>query len=273
MPENYAAVHAGIDLVCAVGTRGKITMFRRGSIYQAEEVPIVTTHDLRAVFVESSHSAWCVGDGGTILHFNGERWWPVATATHLPGPLNTVWGHRTDGVWLAGAHYIIHRHPTAGSSFYDSDVAVRAIWGRGPDDLWLVCDGRLVMHWGGEKCDKISLPGDDDEEWAAVAGTTTGDTFLVGPSGFLMKWDGRYWTEITTDTTAILTGAVCLGSSLFVTTDDGFVREYRRGEWRTVAFSAFGGGLRGICATDDGIVWAVGDRGVVLMHRPDWMGE
>lgn len=84
----------------------------------------------------------------------------------------------------------------------------------------------------------------------------------------MLRWDGRRWEEIATDTTALLTGAVCAGPSLFVTTDDGLVREYRRGQWTTAAFSAFGA-LRGICAADDGIVWACGDRGITIMHRPD----
>src|SRR5262249_47537758 len=160
---------------------GKILMFR-GDINTPIDVASPTLDTLRAVHVESEYSAWAVGDGGTILHWDGSRWWPVATATRLPGPLNTVWAHPEDGVWIAGAGHIFSRHPTAGSSLYDSDAAVRAIWGRGPDDLWLVCDGRLLMRWTGERCERVPLPGDPDEEWNAVAGTPDGDTFVCGPS-------------------------------------------------------------------------------------------
>lgn len=268
MPQNLSSVHGLRSFVVSVGEKGRITIFQ-GEHYEPVEVQSPTVHDLRAVWVESPHRAWAVGEGGTILRWDGAQWWPQALGTRLPGPLNAIWGHPDDGIWLAGAKVIINHHPTYGSSLYESDADVRAIWGRHADDLWLVCADRLALWWNGERCERIPLPGDDDEQWNAVAGPARGDTFIVGPSGFMLRWDGRKWEELPTDTTAVLTGAVCVGAALYVTTDDGTVREYRRGAWRTVAFSAFGGGLNGICATIDGIVWAVGDRSVVLMHRPD----
>lgn len=265
MPQILRSIYGVDGFVVAVGDQGTILHFG-GSVYEAREVPSHTLHDLHAVWVESPYSAWAVGEATTILHWDGSRWMPQATATNV-GPLNAIWAHPDDGLWIGGARRIINRHPTYGSSLYDSDAEIRAIWGRHADDLWLVCTDRLALWWNGEKCERIELPGDDDEQWNAVAGNVAGDTFIVGLSGFMMQWDGRRWYEIATDTTAILTGAVCAGPSLFVTTDDGMVREYRRGTWRTVAFSAFGG-LRAVACVG-GIVWACGDRGVVIQHRPD----
>ena len=265
MPQNLLAIHGVIGLVVAVGEKGKIIHFS-GDVYGAEEVGKLTLHDLRGVFVESRYSAWAVGDGGTVLHYDGTKWWPVATASRLE-PLNAIWGDPADGLWIGGARQIINRHPGCGSIPYESDVEVRAIWGRGPDDLWLLCAGRLAMHWDGEGCHRIPLPGDLDEEWSAVAGTPGGSTFIVGVSGFMLHHDGRRWEELPTDTTELITGAVCTDSALYVTTDGGFVREYDGRRWRTVAFSAFGP-LRSICVVD-GVVWVCGDRGVVIQHRFD----
>ena len=269
MPQNLLAINGVVGLVCAVGERGRITMFK-GDLYHPVEVQSPTLHDLRGVFVESEWSAWAVGDAGTVLRWDGERWMPQAVATRL-GPLNAIWGDPADGLWIGGARCIINRHPACGSIPYQSDVEVRAIWGRGPDDLWLLCADRLAMHWDGEGCHRIPLPGDPDEEWSAVAGTPGGSTFIVGVSGFMLHHDGRRWEELPTDTTDLITGAVCTDAALYVTTDRGQVRQWNGRSWSTVAFSAFGA-LRSICVVD-GVVWACGDRGVVIQHRPDGSDE
>ena len=241
----------------------------RGDIYRAEEAQSSTVHNLRAVWVESPWSAWACGDAGTVLRWDGSRWWPQATGTRLDA-LNAIWGHPADGLWFGGRRHMFNRHPVHGSTLYDADAEIRAIWGRGPDDLWFLCVGRLAIHWNGERTERVELPGDDDEEWTAAAGSDAG-TFIAGPSGFMLHTDGRRWDEIATDTTDLITGAVCVGPSLYVATDGGQLREYDGRRWRTVAFSAFGP-LLGFCVVD-GVLWACGARGVVIQHRPDERGE
>ena len=269
MPDHLLAVHGVLGLVCAVGEKGRITMFK-GDLYHPVEAEIVTTHDLRAVFVESPWSAWACGDAGTVLRWDGARWWPQATGTRLDA-LNAIWGHPADGLWFGGRRHMFNRHPTYGSSLYDADAEIRAIWGRGPDDLWFLCAGRLALHWNGEGAERHELPGDDDEEWTAVAGTPEGDTFIVGLSGFMLWTNGQRWEEIATDTTDLITGAVCTAGLLYVVTEGGQVREWNGRRWRTVAFSAFGP-IHGLCVVD-GVLWACGARGVVIQHRPDERGE
>ena len=268
MPQNLLACHGVLGFVCAVGDNGRIIHFE-GDVYRAKEVQSPTTDTLRAVWVESPWSAWACGDAGTVLRWDGVRWWPQATATRLDA-LSAIWGHPADGLWFGGRRHMFNRHPTYGSTLYDADAEIRAIWGRGPDDLWFLCAGRLALHWNGEGAQRHELPGDEDEEWTAIAGSDAG-TFIAGPSGFLLFTDGRRWDEIGTDTTDLITGAVCVGPSLYVTTDGGQVREYDGRRWRTVAFSAFGP-LSAICVVD-GVLWACGARGVVIQHRPDERGE
>lgn len=91
--------------------------------------------------------------------------------------------------------------------------------------------------------------------------------YVAGPSGFMLCLDGGRWWEIGTDTVALITGAVCVGPDLYVTTDTGMVRRYDGRRWTTVAFSAFGP-LNSICYAG-GVLWACGARGIVLQHQPD----
>jgi hypothetical protein len=62
-------------------------------------------------------------------------------------------------------------------------------------------------------------------------------------------------------------GACCIDGDLYVVSEAGQVRCWDGTRWRTVGFSAFGA-LRACCAVD-GEVWAVGEHGVVLQHRPE----
>lgn len=83
----------------------------------------------------------------------------------------------------------------------------------------------------------------------------------------MLHTDGRAWLEFPTDTTELITGAVCAGPLLYVVTDGGMVREWNGQRWRTVAFSAFGA-LSAVAYVDN-VVWACGARGVVIQHQPD----
>lgn len=179
--------------------------------------------------------------------------------------LTCVWGHPGEGAWIGGRRYLFNYGATGGTLIV-TDLTIRAIWGSGPEDVFYVCDERTLMHWRVERCEHIPLPGDDDEEWSAVAGAD-GIAYLCGPSGFMLRFDGRRLEELPTDTTDLITGAVCHGPDLYVTTDRGQIRHFDGRRWRTVAFSAFGA-LRSICFVD-GVVWACGDRGIVIQHQPE----
>ena len=46
-----------------------------------EVVPPVTGEDLRDVFMLAEDDVWAVGNGGTVLHFDGATWSPVPIST------------------------------------------------------------------------------------------------------------------------------------------------------------------------------------------------
>lgn len=262
-------IHGVNSLVVTVGEQGRIQMFK-GDIYKPVEVQNPTTYALRAVWVESEWRAWAVGDAGTVLRYDGAQWAPVALASRVDG-LTCIWGHPEDGIWVGGRRYLFNYHPTHGSTLIATDLALRGIWGRHGGDIFYLCEGRTLLHWrDDERAERHELPGDDDEEWSAVAGTPEGDTFIVGLSGFMLWTNGQRWEEIATDTTDLITGAVCAAGVLYVVTDGGLVREWNGRRWRTVAFSAFGG-LHSVCYVD-GVLWACGARRVVIQHRPDVAG-
>ena len=87
MPQNLLAIHGVLGLICAVGEGGRILMFR-GDIYEPFEPGSPTKATLRGVWVQSPDLAWAVGDGGTVLRWNGREWHHVTVAAEVrPPPL------------------------------------------------------------------------------------------------------------------------------------------------------------------------------------------
>ncbi len=266
MPHSLLAIHGALGLICAVGEGGKILMFK-GDIYKSVEVQSPTDATLRGVWVNAPDDAWVAGEG-VILRWDGHAWSKVPPHAKPEG-FGAIWGDPEDkSVWFGSKDSLMrYRTDGSGGTLVHTDLAIRAIWGTGSDDVFYVCNERSLVHWRGDAIDGDMLPGDPDEEWNAITGNDA-SVFIVGPSGFMLEWARLSgWYELSTDTPAILTGACCVGDDLYVTTETGQIRHWDGRRWRTVAFSAFGP-LRAICAVD-GILWACGDRGVVVQHQPD----
>lgn len=92
-----------------VGEEGTLLRSQKGGPFVPEEVG--TKAWLRAVWGSSARDVFVVGDGGTILHFDGERWTP-----------------QESGV----------------------EVALLAITGRGPKDVYAVGEAGTILRYDGE---------------------------------------------------------------------------------------------------------------------------
>ena len=262
------AISGVVGLVVAVGEKGKILHFH-GDIYSPLEVPSPTTCDLHAVWVESPHSAWAVGDAGTVLRWDGQVWLPVALASRKR-ELSTIWGCPQDGIWIGGRHTLIQYEPgSGGSTLTHTDCNVIAIWGSGPDDIWYLAAGRQVVHWNGTMPTIMELPGEDDDEFYAISGSASDEDISIGGlSGLLARGDGEGWHVLCSGTEATISGVCAVGpDEVWVVTGDGQLRRWNGVRWSVEAFSAFGY-LSGLCYVD-GVIWACGAGGVVLQHQPD----
>jgi hypothetical protein len=117
-------------------------------------------HYWRGVWGTGPNDVWIVGgdqtvagpdgNGGSILHWNGQAW-----ATHrTPQALDTVWGTGPKDVWSLGeAHGLFHWDGQTWSTVPTDDLPQvgTAIWGASSRDLWL--GGRSVSepsHWTGQ---------------------------------------------------------------------------------------------------------------------------
>jgi hypothetical protein len=138
---------------------------------------------------------WAVGGSGSIRHWDGSTWTPVASGTS--SDLTGVSGHGAADVWAVGpAGTVVNWNGASWGSVAEGSIGpLSAVWGRAPDDVWT--GGPL--HWNGRAW---TAPSDDSNiEALAFCGFSPGDVWAVGQdlvagngTGTIAHWDGASWT-------------------------------------------------------------------------------
>ncbi|MBI4021154.1 MAG: hypothetical protein HY369_02840 [Candidatus Aenigmarchaeota archaeon] len=265
MPQNLLACHGVVGLICAVGEGGAIRHFA-GDLYEPRGVESPTVNTLRAVFVDSPHSAWAVGDAGTVLHWNGRCWLPAALASRHDDLL-AVWGRGRD-VWIGGQHrLLLHRPLSTGGMIVSTQHTIRSISGSGPADLWLLADENTAIHIGGDRYHDMPMAKLESDCFNAIGGTDSENVFAVGDLGVVARWDGSEWRDVPSTTGDTFT-AVCGGDAgdIWATTAAGDLWRLTGAGWERAASLPYA--LNGVCFVD-GVVWACGERGIVMQHLPE----
>jgi hypothetical protein len=105
-----------------------------------------------------------------------------ATRDHIvTGSIEGEFSHaRWDAATSRVDAWTTHRAPR--------DVSLRAIWGRGPDDLYAVGRAGVVLHFDGRAWTSMPVPTAAD--LSAVAGSSSG-VWAAGAAGTLLRLDGR----------------------------------------------------------------------------------
>jgi hypothetical protein len=163
----------------------------------------------------SSSDMYSVGDGGTILHFDGNAWTKMASGTTKD--LHSIWGTSDQNIWAAGYNdtkgtvAIVHYD---GSQWVviDNSVLPGQVGGPGGDgvgSVWTV-DSASQHHvyasgaylyrqinggaWSRDSGTlKNALSGGGFASLDFMRGNSANDYFIAGSGGFLSHWNGRSW--------------------------------------------------------------------------------
>jgi hypothetical protein len=176
-----------------------------------------------------------VGNGGTILHYDGSTWQTQTTTT-------------TEDLW--------------------------GVWGAAPDDLWAVggrgrAEGQdTILHYDGATWTKVRTPDLSRPNVFAffkVWGTSASDVYVVGQRGAVLHFDGSGWTEQLVGTSEDLI-------SLWGTSDhqviivggrnNGQVVRWDGTEWTRKSLAPLPG-LNGVWMRDPGTAHVVGAGGTI----------
>lgn len=234
------------------------------------------------------------GAGGRVLAREGGGPWEAQdTGLDERAILWGIWGDSADDLWAVGGSYsaqgprgVVLRATDGGpwrrleDPALPTDLNLFKVWGSGPDDVHIVGEGGVALHWDGEAFTRVDVP--DLELMFTVHGAPGGPTLAVGGrrQGKIWRWTGDAWAE---EATAGLDGfglngvfvrrggaavAVGNGGTLLVRGEDG--------RWGTPATDLLGAGdLYTLHAAWWGEhIWAVGGAlqrgadGVVLTSGP-----
>jgi hypothetical protein len=156
----------------------------------------------------SGPDVWVVGDGGTVLRWDGDRWESLGKTgglTNVTATLRGVCASGPDDVWAVGygftasgaVGYVLHRD---GSGWADVTASMPAA----PPDLYSVrCIGNEVWAAGGSGA---ILHRDAAGSWSAASsgtnglyglwGSGTSDLWAVGVYGTILRGNGTDWTSL-----------------------------------------------------------------------------
>lgn len=215
----------GISLLSAsegwiVATAGATasTLARRGATgYTLLISNVPSTVNLNAVYMLSATDGFAVGDGGTVVRWNGSVWNALTSPIAAPNSLRGVWLASTADGWAVGdVGNILHWNGVAWNYYQTSPVATRlnAIHGSSSSQIWAVGndpDGAgaglpVIVRWiGGPAWTAVSPPGiANNINLTGVFTISTNLAFAVGGGGTMLKWDGSIWGSIPSGTTNAL---------------------------------------------------------------------
>jgi hypothetical protein len=140
--------------------------------------------------------------------------WCVETFAEPNVFLQSVWSDRPDNAWAVGWHDLAtgdreavlrHWNGCAWIDVPNPDPArfqfARGVWGVSANDLWIVGDGVVVLHFDGQSLTPVAVPVpplDAVADLPSASGTASNDVWTGGRN--VLHWDGVAWTAVTIDT-------------------------------------------------------------------------
>jgi len=190
----------------------------------------LTDSTFNGVWQDTPSDIYAVGNGSTIVHYNGSTWSTVTTS------LGT------------------------GKVF-------ASVYGFGPSDVWLVGHGGVSAHYNGTTWTNVTTPG-SNQYLDGVWGSATNDVYAVGAVIFHSTGASSGWTKETDPTTSTL--RAIWGSDkqhIWAVGDNGTVLfSTGNGTWTKQTSCTTSHGLYGVWGSSSTNVYAVGGAGTVCHY-------
>lgn len=240
----------------------------------------------------SADDLWVFGRHSSTWHYQDRVWTQLLSQGWWdPSPYRTDdMATTATAMWAFYGSGLVRYHGTSPEPLWKACCYVHDIGGRGPDDVWLVGERGLVMHWDGAKYtlergiertlpDTHVYPG---FHLRAVWPAPDGIVWAVGSEGAVWRRDaGAQWSKLDSPSSSPnLTGVWGVGDEVWITGIKGY-EDYGDAigvlwRWRDGVFEEFFGardmpatqtigGLRAIDGSAPDDIWVAG-RGAGLWH-------
>jgi hypothetical protein len=150
---------------------------------------------LNAVHAFADDEVWMVGDGGTVLRWDGAAWGRADTNTRKT--LYDLWGQGPDNVWIVGSgptvlHYDGSSWDNVNLPSFPSGVwGLEGVDGSASNNVWFVGYQGTALRWNGSSIQKHTVP--TQKRLRAVWSRSSSDTWVVGDEGAIFHWNGSSW--------------------------------------------------------------------------------
>jgi photosystem II stability/assembly factor-like uncharacterized protein len=278
---NPGQLFPGAHYYWKVAAYGENGLIREGPIWHFETVHGVWTQfgsptaaNLNGVAFTDSGTGWAVGDGGTILRYDGVSWiivpWPGTSRLNGVAVLgNSGWAVGDNGtvLRLSGGTW------SDTSIGTDTDLYDVALAGDGSG--WLVGGGGTIFQLQTDAWTQIDIGENADLYCTAVYDAD--DAWLGGGFNTLYEWNGTEWSEIIVELyNPQLLNPAFLAASAYVMNGvpavwagghGVYFSNSIGGEW-TLATPPASSAINGIhIKNGTNYGWAVGDNGVIAFYK------
>ena len=246
-PTLWWIAGADAEQLYAVGDAGRI-LRRHSGEWRAEESNLGDLSILYGVWSASPTEIWAVG--GSVRR---------------GGPKAVVLRSNGDGIWRREA-----------SSVFPEDLNFYKVWGRGADDVFIVGEGGLVIHWNGEVYKRVAADG--RSLYFTVHGNDSSAVAVGGlEAAAVSMGDSAGWKDITPDNLPALNGVYVRGDDQIVAVGNRGVVGVRTGAGRwdrlKLPYQTELGSRTLHAVWSESVTWAVGgdlsamNNGIILSNQ------
>jgi hypothetical protein len=241
--------------------------------------PLPQGNDLCAIWGSSPEDVFAVGEGGTILHYDGDSWSAMSSPT-MAG-LCGVWGSSSNDVFAVGGYFggnnIFHYDGDSWSEMSSPTTSgLLDVWGSSSNDVFAVGSNGAILHYDGNSWSVMSSSATDSPLWG-VWGSAPNDVFAVGlGSGWVagvgytqstvLHYDGNSWSSMSSGATNDFSGVWGSSSNdAFAVGVNGPILHYTGDSWSEMS-SPRTNGLLDVWGSSSNDVFAVGYGGTILHY-------
>lgn len=253
-----------------VGNRGAIFSWKQGQGWKKNESP--ADSNLRSISGLREDDLYCVGDGGEILHFNGDTWKKHESPT--ASDLRSIYFGPQGIGWAVGRNGVILRN--TGAKWENvpgiTTETLNGVWAGSRDSAWTVGDNGVILKWSGKNwindervtrtnLNAIGSGGDSDQLWA------------VGDNGtVLLRSHGKWkpYTATPTGKAALRCLSVDPGGGVWIGGDNGLLwhKPASVSEFKVIEISS-DKSIYGLTRQNARRLWAAGSKGLLLRHTAE----
>lgn len=256
--------------------------------------PAPTGNTLYDAWSPDGHTFYFVGDGGTILKYDGGDWSFMDTPTDYP--LYGIHGRSATDIWAVGGNdyaesnseraVILHYNGSTWTEsppavFFDTTYPLDDVYAASANDVWAVDDhSPSLFHYDGAKWEIVNPPMMLAGGFFAIHGFSPNDIYACGSYGQIIHYNGTEWElQMQTEDPSTSMSFNLLedvwgpdAQNVFVCGNLGqiYKRNFQTGDWDEIRA---GGGifegetLTGISGSSAGDIYFTGYGGFTLHYN------